>query len=321
MLRVSPFLKKEYVEFWRYILERQRIWYKRFILKQLPPWTSNSVLQRYHFCNNYRELDKGTIYLINKLTPLKANRKKVLFNVVAYRFFNSYGFFDKIGGLLDPVTYDAHVFIKTLDELIAKVESLYSPAYIVSPFVIKPNYRPKDKHVQLAFIIEVLQAKIDELVAKIDSANTPKESFESLKEIPNVGNFLAYEFWTDLTYFDFFKQGWTDNDFVNIGPGARWGLNIMMGKDVKGYLLSPEDYLKLLYILRDSMPNALKQLDLLEEWLKIAYKTAYSNLPFLSLRNIEHSLCEYRKYWRIKNNKSGRRRLLKHVKIKRVDKL
>lgn len=311
MLRVSPFLKKEYVGFWRYILERQKIWYKRFILKELPPWTSDPVLQRYHFCNNYRELDKGTIYLINKLTPQKANRKSVLFNVVAYRFFNSYGFFDKIGGLLDPVTYDPYVFIKTLDELIAKGERLYSPAYVISPLIIKPTYRAKDKHVQLAFILEILQAKINELMTKIDSTNTPKEGFESLKEIPNVGNFLAYEFWTDLTYFDFFKQTWTDNDFANIGPGARWGLNIMMGKDIRGYLLSQKGYLKLLNILRDRMPNVLRQLGLLEEWLEITYKEAHSNVPFLSLRNIEHSLCEYRKYWRIKNNKSGRRRLLK----------
>ena len=96
-----------------------------------------------------------------------------------------------------------------------------------------------------------------------------------------------------MTYFDFFKQAWTDNDFVNIGSGARWGLNIMMGKDAKSYLLLPKDYPKLLYILRDNMPNDLKQLGLLGEWLKISYKGAYSNLPFLSLRNIEYSLCGY----------------------------
>jgi len=62
------------------------------------------------------------------------------------------------------------------------------------------------------------------------------------------------------------------------------------------------------------MLDTLKELNLLEEWLKIAYKKAYSNYPFLSLRNIEHLLCEYRKYWRIKNNKPARRRLFKLCK-------
>ena len=37
-------------------------------------------------------------------------------------YIDSYGFLDKIGGLLDPVTHDPHVFIKVLDELIAKGE-------------------------------------------------------------------------------------------------------------------------------------------------------------------------------------------------------
>lgn len=59
------------------------------------------------------------------------------------------------------------------------------------------------------------------------------------------------------------------------------------------------------------MPSALEKLGILKEWLKVSYKEAYSNVPFLSLRNIEHSLCEYRKYWRIKNKKPTRKRLFK----------
>jgi hypothetical protein len=98
---------------------------------------------------------------------------------------------------------------------------------------------------------------------------------------------------------------------VNIGPGARWGLNLMMGRDTKISLLPESEYLKLIYTLRDGMKEALDQLGLLKEWLKIAYQKAYSNVPFLSIRNIEHSLCEFRKYWRIKNNKRGRIRLFR----------
>jgi hypothetical protein len=311
MFKVSPFLNEQFFEFWSYILERQRIWYKRFILKEPYPWTNDPILQKFHFCNNYRELDKGTIYLINKITPCQSDRNKVLFNIVTYRFFNSFGFFEKIGGLINPETYDPYIFIKKVDELIANGEKIYNPAYVVSPYIVKPDFRPKDKHVQLAFILEIVKERVNQLITKIDSASTPKESLDVLKQIPAVNNFLAYEFWTDLTYFRFFKQGWTDNDFVNIGPGARWGLNLMMGKDTKNLLLPESEYLRLIYILRNSMKEALTQLGLLDEWLKIAYQKAYSNVPFLSIRNIEHSLCEFRKYWRIKNNKRGRKRLFK----------
>jgi hypothetical protein len=311
MCGVSPFLNKQLFEFWSYVVERQRIWYKRFVLKEPYPWTTDPILQKFHFCNDYRELDKGTLYLVDKISSCKSERRKVLFNIITYRFFNFYGFFDKIGGLVDPDTYDPYYLINKLDKLIATGEKIFSPAYVIPPYIIKPDYRPRDKHVQLAFVLEILKERVDELITKIDLTSTPKESFNILKEIPGVNNFLAYEFWTDLTYFQFFKQGWTDNDFVNIGPGARWGLNIMLGKDTKHPLLSQSEYLKLIYALRDGMKEALAQFDLLNEWLKIAYKNAYSNVPFLSIRNVEHALCEFRKYWRIKNNKSGRKRLFK----------
>lgn len=239
MIPVS-FFERGWRGFWKFVLERQRIWYRRFVLKEPYPWTQDKILQKYHFCNVYRELDEGTIYLIEKLTPIKTERKKVLFNVVTYRLFNFSGFFDKIGGLLNPSEYNPQDFIKILDQLIAKGEKIFGPAYVISPPVIKPNYRPKEKHTQLAFVIEILKEKIDELIMKIDSANEAEESFNALKGIPGINNFLAYEFWTDLTYFNFFKQGRSDNDFVNVGPGARWGLNIMMGKDTKRSLLSPK---------------------------------------------------------------------------------
>jgi hypothetical protein len=234
----SRFLAERYSEFLKYVVERQIIWHKRFVLKEAFPWTKDPILQKFHFCNNYRELDKGTVYLINELTPYQNDRRKVLFNVVAYRFFNCYGFFEKVGGVINPDAYNAYSFIKKLDELIARGEGIFNPAYVVCPFTIKPDYRPKEKHVQIAFILAVLKEKLNQLIEKIDLASTSKESFLALKQIPSVGNFLAYEIWTDLTYFKFFKQGWSDNDFVNIGPGARWGAQYFNGKGYTKVIIS-----------------------------------------------------------------------------------
>lgn len=91
--------------------------------------------------------------------------------------------------------------------MISKKENIYNPAYVVCPPIIKPNYRPKSKHVQLAFILEIVSKMIDKLITEIDSTNSSNESLEVLKKIPGVKDFLAYELWTDLTYFNFFKQG------------------------------------------------------------------------------------------------------------------
>ena len=120
---------------------------------------------------------------------------------------------------------------------------------------------------------------------------------------------MAYEYWTDLTYFGFFRQGWTDNDFVHVGHGAIWGLNLMIAyKDTREKIMPYKEYVGLVYKLRDNMKKALEDLDLLEVWMTIHYKDAFSNVPFLSLRNIEHSLCEFRKYYRLKFLKKGRKR-------------
>ena len=113
-----------------------------------------------------------------------------------------------------------------------------------------------------------------------------------------MGNFLAYEIWTDLTYFGFFKQGWTDDDFVNIGPGASWGLKLMYEK------LKKKEELEKIKHLHEIQKKYLNN----KEWLGIHYSRAFSNKPFLSLRNIEHSLCEFRKYYNISHGKGKRRK-------------
>ncbi len=117
-------------------------------------------------------------------------------------------------------------------------------------------------------------------------------------KIPLVGPFLACEIWTDLTYLDFFKQNWTDNNFVNIGPGAKWGLEIIC--NTKLSKKEQEEKLEHLHKIQEKLLNTQK-------WKEIAYKGAFSNYPFLSITNIEGALCEFRKYYRLKSGK-GRKR-------------
>ena len=308
---IFPFKEHEYTEFWKFVVERQYIWFRRFVLNKPYPWTRDPILQKYRFTNVYRELDKGTIYIIEKLKPIQKDRRNVLFNVFVYRIYNKHRFFEKVndGRPLDIDEFDVYEFINSLDKVIENEESVYSNAYLTYPVVVKPDYRPHEKHVQHAFLIDWFRERIDEFLDTIDSAEDPREFMNLFMSIKGIKDFISYEFFTDLTYFKFFKQGWTDNDFVNIGKGARWGLNIMVfNKDSNDFLMKPEEYEYLAYKLRDEMERALKDLDLYEVWMTIYYKDAFTNVPFLSVRNIEHSLCEFRKYYRLKYYKKGRKR-------------
>ncbi len=285
------------LDFFQFVYKRHLIWYRRFILKQPSPWTDDLVLKTYKIINMYRELDKCTLYIIDRLKTIK-DRKTVLVNVIFYRFFNLINLYEDLGVELFSVLDE-----ELKNELILKFNHLrksrpiFNNAYLISS---------GGKGVKHEHILEnISQIDLDLLVNKIDASRTPEESFSHLVALPMVGPFLACEIWTDLTYFKWFKRNWMDNDFVNIGPGAKWGLEILYGK------LSKKELNDQLYYLYDLQKEILlyvhRQLGEKLSWQEIAYKQAYSNYPFLSITNIEGALCEFRKYWRLKEGKGKKR--------------
>ncbi|MBS3174318.1 hypothetical protein J4440_00385 [Candidatus Woesearchaeota archaeon] len=56
-------------------------------------------------------------------------------------------------------------------------------------------------------------------------------------------------------------------------------------------------------IQKEILPKITQELP----WNGIAYKSPYSNYPFLSITNIEGALCEFRKYYNLSNRKGKRR--------------
>ena len=276
-------------EFFNFIYNRQLIWYKRFVLKEISPWTQDVIFQKYKIINVYRELDRCTMYILKKLQDVK-DREKLLLNIIFYRFFNQ----DKLYENLEIEPFEKlpkKKLSKSFSKRKAEGKTLFNNAYLIAS-----GGKNQAKHISVLESLEKVNVK--ETVEEIDSAKTPRESLEVLQKIPLVGPFLACEIWTDLSYFNFFKQGWNDNDFVNIGPGAKWGLEIISKKRLGKK--EQEEKLSMLYHL---------QRDYLDvpEWKKIAYKEAFSNYPFLSITNIEGSLCEFRKYWRLRSGKGKRR--------------
>lgn len=310
MIMESKKVYPEVNDFWRFVVERQKIWFKKEIERKPYPWTGDPILRRYRFCNVYRELDKCTRHLIENLDT--KDRKTIFLNVFIFRHFNYYGFFDDIG-IIEP-GFDEKEIISKLDR-IRKRKKIFNEAYVIHPIsTIVPKDSPfynrrKEKHVQMVYLTKYVDERLDDILDNIDSSETPEDVHTFLMKIPNISDFMAYELWTDLTYFGFFKRGWTDNDFVNVGSGAIWGLNLIsFNKDTNELQRSKKYYERIIYNLRDNMKEYLDRLGLLDTWMEIYYRDAYSNVPFLSLRNIEHSLCEFRKYWRIKFGRGRIRR-------------
>lgn len=273
--------------FFAFVFERQRMWHRRFVLKQPAPWTDDPILSTYKFCNMYRELDACTVYLLDKIRET-TDRRTQLLNIIFFRFFNLRDLYEALG---------VHLLqrVNTLEllprfDVMKKRGPIFNNAYIISP-----GQSREPKHVTILRNLEDLD--VEALMSRLDQAETPEVAHASLCRIPLVGSFLAGEIWTDLTYIKFFPQGWTDDDFVAIGPGAKWGLEILSGRR----LSRREEQENLRYV------HTAQQEFLSGAWFQVAYREAFSGVPFLSLTNVEGALCEFRKYVNLSQGK-GRRR-------------
>ena len=248
----------------------------------------------------YRELDACTLYLIQKIKPIH-DRNTLLLNITFFRFFNQRNLYEDLHiPLFQEMNEETkHSLLSAFEKRKEQGIPFFNDAYLISS-----GEEGKKKHES---ILNALQnTDFAELVKRIDHAPTPRESLDIIQSIPMVGPFLACEIWTDLSYLKFFKQGWTDNDFVNIGPGAKWGLEILANKKLSQK--EQEEYLHHLHQLQEeALPLVHQELKESLAWKDIAYQDASSNVPFLSLTNIEGALCEFRKYNRLSQGLGKRR--------------
>lgn len=292
------------LKFFEFIYDRQLIWHKRFVQKLEKPWTENEVLKKFLFCNMYRELDKGTSYLTSHVINKDISLEEKILNIVGYRFFNRYDFFNIIldGELFKYKDFSFKYYEEKLDKRIAEKVGLFNNAYLITQVPVNKDYRVGNKHVQILFMLEILVNKLREGYAQKLNIN-PDSDFKQIVSIPLVGRFLGGQLLVDVTYIPGWK--YSGNDFCVVGPGASDGIMLMEEKR-----LSYEEEVKYCLNLRDIQE---KYWILLfgrtgKNWIDIAYKHSYCPYPWLSAMNIQHNLCEFRKYTNITNFIAGGRK-------------
>jgi len=304
----------EILPFYRFIFERQRVWHNRHILMHPSPWTQDEVLKKYKFCNTYRELDKGTIAITNLIQNSNYSASWKLFNIIAYRFFNKAESISELfDGGLNPCKFSAEKFIEKADILHAQ-KAIFNDAYVVSPQVINPSYRPKSKHVQIAYMLEDLVHQLPSLCENLGKKNG-QYMLEKFSDIPMVGSFLAGQILLDCTYSTG-ENGTPDltsltaNDFLIVGPGAHWGLNILWGQT-----LNKTDANSACRYLFEMQKDAFNYINLQENknWETVRWQNAkYHGGQFLALHDIQNSLCEFRKHHRLTHEGAGRKRIFRN---------
>lgn len=270
-----------YDTFWYFAAERQAVFFER--LKGSPyPWTEDPIMRQYKFTNAYRASDRVSQYLIrNVIYEGDQDPREVFFRTVLFKIFNRIETWEMLEDEFSTVSYADYSFERYDSILTPAIESgrrLFSAAYIM-PSGGKRIDRPR-KHSRylelLGWMIE------DALPERLGEARNMREAFELLRGYPMIGDFLAYQYVTDLNYGEI--MNFDEMEFVMPGPGARNGIRKCF-EDLGG--LSEVDIIK---VVADRQEEEFERLGL-------EFESLWGRS--LQLIDCQNLFCEVDKYARI----------------------
>lgn len=221
--RIAPLVPSPvYDTYWKFAAERQRVFFRR-IIGEGPPWTEDPIIQVFKFTNVYRASDRVSQYLIKNVIyrdDLPTSPNEVVFRILLFKVFNRIETWELLEGSLGSVTFDEFAFERydeILTQAMSRGEKIYSAAYIM-PSGGSLGYNRKHRN-HLA-LIERMMA--DDLPARLGEARSMQKAFDLLHAYPTIGDFLAYQYVTDLNYST--VTNFTEMEFVVPGPGAVDGI-------------------------------------------------------------------------------------------------
>lgn len=257
--------------FWAFATERHSIWLRR-ARGDAWPWTSDPILRDFRFCNVYRELDRNTIWFREHIRGRGHTPAHELFNTALFRWFN---FIPSTEKLLEIGAFEEWDPFKA-DEALRGAAQWVTGAYIVKT----PNGMSKLDG--LLWCLGRLEDRLLEL-PDLPEWGTLYEAWEWLKESPYLGDFMAYEIVTDLRH-TLLSEATDIMTWANPGPGCRRGLNRL--RQIPLNKRQPYEW------CQEEMQRLLDH-SLAKEFIGL------SGMP-LEMREIEHTLCEFDKYERVR---------------------
>jgi thymidylate kinase len=269
--------------YWRFAAERQEVFFRR-LQGQPRPWTADAIIDEHKFTNAYRASDRVSQYLIRNVIyrdDLPSTAEEVCFRILIYKLFNKIETWELLEKTLGPITYESYKF-KRYDTALAKAlhngQRIYSAAYIMPPG--SRAFGHAAKHQNHLKLLESMMR--DELPARLADARRMQDAFELLLSYPTIGDFLAYQFATDINYSE--VTNFSEMDFVMPGPGALDGIRKCFSS--LGGLYEPE-IIKLV---------AERQVDEFAR-LGLQFRTLFGRR--LQLIDCQNLFCEVDKYARV----------------------
>jgi hypothetical protein len=273
------FIEDPEKRFWQFVVERQSIWHRRFVLSYARPWTDDPILHRYKFCNVIRDLDIGTqIIKRNVLQNEYLSTAQKVHAVIFYRMLNNYHTWLYITGM--PTNNEE---MRTALGRLDGKKKVWSSAWISTAMV---KAAPK-----------IVATDYTELVNLVSAApnDVPTSAVHAvIKRYPGLSGLVGFQMALDLStihprrsadvvqaHRSHYNQARGDN------ASGSW-----VGASIIDLTREPHEVIEHLH-----RRTALELVGTGVDWPKIT-PAGYTDLH---LHDIEHALCEWTKYERIRN--------------------
>lgn len=304
--------------YWYWVSERMNIWYNRVVLKQPFPWSDDIVFQQNRFTNAIRDLDRGTIVVIKEILSkldedvddIILRKKEVILNTMVYRVFIRYETWKLIGFIN---LKDWKTKWKKSKTAIRKRRDAGLPVFHGAYFVnglktANPDRQNNHDKVENALCMcDNFYDRIDEIYDFVTTHNM-KDCLEYLQTLPAVGSFNAYEYACDFALASRYTSQslvpWTDDAYVNVGPGNKRGIDYIFKES--GNLSDVE---KNIY-LRATWEHYMKEYGYYDKFMNQMPECMGGKI---NLRVVEHDLCEFQKYMKVSQNTGRCKALYSHI--------
>jgi len=283
--------------YWRFAVERQNVYFKR-LSGEPAPWTTDPVLVQHKFTNAYRASDRVSQYLIRNViyrADLPTTPTEILFRTLLFKIFNKIETWKLLEHAFGEITYTNYRFEhydRVLSQAMQAGGRIYSAAYIMPPG--GRAFGHTAKHQNHLRLLERMMA--DDLAGQLSRLRSMQSAFELLRSYPTIGDFLAYQFVTDINYSEITQ--FSEMDFVIPGPGARDGLRKCF-RDTAGL-----NEAELIRLMADNQEREFERLGL-------TFQSLWGRR--LQLIDCQNIFCEIDKYARVAHPEvsgiSGRTRI------------
>jgi hypothetical protein len=116
-------------DIWEFARKRHLIYLRRTAGVDPAYWTNDPILQRYRFCNVYRELDTVTDWLRVNWREPNAENPDLWFAFVVARHMNNIPMLDALGGA--PLPWDPEFFVIMAEKRRLEQDKVFGAAYMI----------------------------------------------------------------------------------------------------------------------------------------------------------------------------------------------